>query len=205
MKAFQSYFELIRHEQEGVDFLVTARPRGSSIAVLAPHGGGIEPGTSELARCVAEERYSLYCFESLKQQGSKRLHIPSTLFDEPRCIEIIRSVSTVVALHGCRDLAPLIYVGGLDGRLKELFIEALSQGGFTAAEDNTIHSGREPLNVCNRGKSGRGVQLEISYGLRKRLFSGLARAERDHKSNLFWSLTGIIKCVIGEAAALNLW
>jgi phage replication-related protein YjqB (UPF0714/DUF867 family) len=53
------------------------------VAVIAPHGGGIEPGTSELATAIAGDDFSLYLFEGLKSAGNGELHITSTNFDEP--------------------------------------------------------------------------------------------------------------------------
>jgi phage replication-related protein YjqB (UPF0714/DUF867 family) len=46
-----------------------------ALAILAPHGGGIEPGTSELAEAVAGEGLSFYAFEGLKRSGNAVLHV----------------------------------------------------------------------------------------------------------------------------------
>jgi phage replication-related protein YjqB (UPF0714/DUF867 family) len=42
---------------------------------VAPHGGAIEPGTSEVAKQVADNDLSLFIFEGIKPKGNKRLHI----------------------------------------------------------------------------------------------------------------------------------
>ncbi len=65
MDTYSSYVELSAAELEGVDYRVLAQSR-STIVVLAPHGGGIEPGTSEIAWEVAGGEFSLYLFEGLK-------------------------------------------------------------------------------------------------------------------------------------------
>ena len=47
---YASYVQLAESEREGQDYSVRVEgDRSSAILVLAPHGGSIEPGTSELA------------------------------------------------------------------------------------------------------------------------------------------------------------
>ena len=58
-------------------------PDRSDVAVVAIHGGKIEPGTSELARAVARDDHPFYLFEGLKPQGNRDLHISSGRFDDP--------------------------------------------------------------------------------------------------------------------------
>src|SRR5512140_144768 len=98
---YTSFDELRQHEREGVDFTRKATKRGSRIAVIAPHGGGIEPGTSELATAIAGWNYSSYTFEGLKSEGNELLHVTSTLFDEPKGLDIVEHADIVVAIHGC--------------------------------------------------------------------------------------------------------
>jgi phage replication-related protein YjqB (UPF0714/DUF867 family) len=53
-------FDALRSaHEEGRDFRVEWRLGVSGIAVMAPHGGGIEPGTSEVARALAGFQHSL--------------------------------------------------------------------------------------------------------------------------------------------------
>ena len=52
---YSSFAEMLKHETEGRDFTVSQEIRGSSVAIVAPHGGGIEPGTSELAAAIADD------------------------------------------------------------------------------------------------------------------------------------------------------
>ncbi len=52
------------------------RERFSGVAVIAPHGGKIEPGTSEIARGIAGNEHTFYTFRGLRKDGNKRyLHI----------------------------------------------------------------------------------------------------------------------------------
>ena len=52
---YRSYAELHENEDEGIDFRVCMNDRAASAAVIAPHGGKIEPGTSEITTAIAGE------------------------------------------------------------------------------------------------------------------------------------------------------
>lgn len=190
---YHSFSQLAERARPGRDYAIVVRRRNSRIAVAAPHGGGIEPGTSEVARVVCGRRFSLYCFDGLKERGNDRLHITSTRFDEPSCTELIRSVSVVVTIHACLDAGSLVYIGGLHAELRQLIVEALSDAGFNALPDNTHHAGNSPRNLCNRGRSGLGVQLELSHGLRRRMFEGLSRESRRHTTEEFVAFTATVR------------
>ena len=43
---YRDYADLAAHEKEGADYRITVLRRPSPIAVIAPHGGGIEPQTA---------------------------------------------------------------------------------------------------------------------------------------------------------------
>jgi len=48
MTEFSSYRELSLNRTEGRDFQIRKKQRASRVAIIAPHGGTIEPGTSKL-------------------------------------------------------------------------------------------------------------------------------------------------------------
>ena len=51
-------FEVLSlNETSGIDFRILARGARAGFAVIAPHGGGIEPGTSEIADAIAAEEF----------------------------------------------------------------------------------------------------------------------------------------------------
>jgi phage replication-related protein YjqB (UPF0714/DUF867 family) len=191
-----SFLEVARWAREGLDYGIALRPMGTRIAVLAIHGGGIESGTSEVAKTIAGQVFSLYCFEGLKERGNHLLRVTSTRFDEPSGIRLAEDANVIVSIHACRDLRSLVYVGGLHQPLKERLVEALMRAGFPAQEDDTIHSGSDPRNICNRGRSSRGVQLELSVGLRRRLFEGLSARRRRKVTLLFPRFTNAIVGVL---------
>jgi len=176
------YGELARRYTEGVDYAVhvTSRAR-SRVAVLAPHGGRIEGRTSEIARLIAGDEHGLYLFEGLRTTGDNFdcLHLASHWFDEPRALDLVARCDTVVAVHGYAARGPDVLLGGLNERLKDEVARALAAIGVSCSIDGHRFPGRHPSNICNRGRSGEGVQLELSEELREAgEWSGLAGAVR---------------------------
>jgi phage replication-related protein YjqB (UPF0714/DUF867 family) len=164
---YASFADLAAGETAGRDYRVRALEReGSPVIVLAPHGGGIEIGTSELAELVAGIEHSLFLFEGLKPYGANRdLHITSHRFDHPQCIALAATREVTLAIHGCRGESH-IYVGGLDLELTVLLGTHLASAGLETSVAGHCYPGRHPLNICNRGVRGRGAQLEITRDLR---------------------------------------
>jgi len=179
---FRGYDELAQRYTEGVDYAVHVMPRErSQVAVLAPHGGRIEGRTSDIARLIAGDEHGLYLFEGLRTTGDnfERLHLASQWFDEPRALDLISGCDTVVAVHGYAASGPDVLLGGLNERLKVAIAQVLTGIGFSCLIDGHRFPGRHPRNICNRGRSGEGVQLELSEGLRKAGdWAGLAVAVR---------------------------
>src|SRR5579862_1463450 len=118
---YESFAELAAWETDGRDYRIRAVQReGSRVIVLAPHGGSIEIGTSELAELVAGTEHSLFVFEGLKPYGANRdLHITSHRFDHPHCLALAAARDVTLAIHGCRGESH-IYLGGLDLELTAL-------------------------------------------------------------------------------------
>jgi phage replication-related protein YjqB (UPF0714/DUF867 family) len=95
-------FESLRRAESAEDFRIDCRHRRSTVAIVAPHGGKIEPGTSTIAAAIAADDYCLYRFEGRKRRNNCDLHITSTQFDEPECLALISGCDQVVAIHGCQ-------------------------------------------------------------------------------------------------------
>ncbi len=164
---YQSFGELARHETYGVDYRVTVldRPR-SPVVVLAPHGGLIEVGTSELAARVAADEHSLFSFEGMKPRGRNRdLHVTSHRFDHPGCLTLIERRSVALAIHGCIGESA-IFLGGRDTRLVERLSRHLVRAGFAPCAHGHRYPGRDANNICNRTARGCGGQLELTLDLR---------------------------------------
>lgn len=173
---YQNFEDLRLHEAEGKDFAIRLESLDVPVAVIAPHGGKIEPGTSQIATAIATGKYNLYCFEGCKRSGNCDLHITSTHFDEPRCRELIARCDVNVAVHGLDGKHQGVDVGGLDRALRDQISASLRSAGF---EVSVVTSGHHAAvgrsNICNQGRSGAGVQLEITRGLRDALTADEAR------------------------------
>jgi len=181
---YNNYEELRKNEREGTDYQILFRRGSSGITVMAPHGGGIEPGTSEIADSVAGDEHTFYSFEGLKETGSFDLHITSKFFDEPVGISIAGNSRTIVAIHGCKEKESIVYIGGRDTGLKAKVRSALVHAGF-GVQENPSYPGVDPLNICNRSRFQRGVQLEISRVLRRFMFRDLSRTKRINTTAIF--------------------
>lgn len=173
MDKYSNFAELGAGERAGVDYQIHVENRGTPVAIIAPHGGRIEPGTLEIAANIAGEALSFYAFEALRAAGKRgSLHITSARFDEPLAIALVGEAQKVVAIHGRADDGdPLtVGVGGLDTALRDKIAAALTRAGFAAAiVFKGRLAGRDPTNICNRGITGAGVQLELPRMLRRQL------------------------------------
>ena len=150
-----SNFEKLRAEQaEGRDFRVrVALRKEAMVASTAPHGGAIEPGTSELAIAIAGAQLSFAVFEGTKASRNRELHITSTNFDEPRCTEVVAGSRTAVAIHGESSQGATVFIGGADMKLRSHIKNALVEANFIVREhENPNLQGKSSLNICNRGK-----------------------------------------------------
>lgn len=183
---YRSFEQLMSLERENVDFRILCRARGSDTVIVAPHGGAIEPGTSEIADAVAGEDLSFYAFEGLKSNHNGDLHITSSRFDEPRCIALLESSVRVVTIHGEASDSEIVYLGGCDtatGVRIENFLKA--RRFAVRSHPNPELRGRDTSNICNRGQSGAGVQIEIARGLRRCFFASLDSAGRKKATQRF--------------------
>jgi phage replication-related protein YjqB (UPF0714/DUF867 family) len=136
------------------------------VLIIAPHGGRIERGTSQLAALIAGDEFSLYRFEGFKPlQQNRDLHITSHNFDEPVALRLASRSTITLGIHGCKGKRA-IFVGGLDLTLKHGLTRALKQAGFPASSRRHEFPATHPLNICNRGKRAAGAQLEITLDLR---------------------------------------
>lgn len=177
----RSFKELYKKRQEDSDYSRYSKDRKSSIMIIAPHGGGIEKGTSEIARALAGKDYSLYILEGIQKTGNKKLHIDSRTFDDPVCIKILKRAVTAITIHGCVGEDAITHVGGKNKEFRNQVIEALTSADFYAVKDTTKHRGIHRMNICNRCMSGEGVQLEISRGMRRILFEDMNKRKGREK------------------------
>ena len=168
---YSSFAKLAENEIEGEDYSICVRSAPqSNILVMAPHGGGIEPYTTELADVIASVDFSFYTFKGIKSSGNGCLHITGTNFDEPRALEAASEAAMVLAIHGHADRSSeFVMVGGLAAEAMRQLEGALDSAGFQIRPPPPALRGSAQRNICNRGRSGEGVQFELSRGLRDRL------------------------------------
>jgi phage replication-related protein YjqB (UPF0714/DUF867 family) len=185
---YKHFADLEQHERSGIDYCVILRREEPAFAIVAPHGGGIEPGTSEIADAIACRRWSFYTFEGLKRKGNSILHITSTCFDEPMCVTLLGNSNRVVTIHGeeSDDDGQGVFLGGLDIELGARVGALLMEQGFDVRKHPDPNlQGLDPKNICNRGTAGAGVQLELSRAVRETLFDSLTREGRQHPTPRF--------------------
>jgi phage replication-related protein YjqB (UPF0714/DUF867 family) len=198
--AYPNFAALARCERAGFDYRVLVRRAESGFAVVAPHGGGIEAGTSEVASAIAGDKYSCYEFEGLKPSGNSVLHITSTHFDEPMCLNLLGCSAVILTVHGEHGTedGEGVFVGGLNGTLGAAIGGALLRSGFDVRKHQSPNlQGREPENLCNRGTSLAGVQLELSKAVRATLFESLTRAGRQKPTARFDLFVAAVRTVLG--------
>ena len=168
-RTYTCYEHLAAAQEEGVHYTVTVHHRAdATVAVLAPHGGRIEDGTSEIAGAIAGSEHHLYLLEGRRfAHNYQTLHLTSHYFDEPRCLSLLTHADDVVAVHGCGGHDEQVLLGGLDTALIRRIASELLEFGIDVRTDGHRFPGKNPLNICNRGRRRMGVQLEITHRLRR--------------------------------------
>jgi phage replication-related protein YjqB (UPF0714/DUF867 family) len=177
---YPNYAALAAARQIGVDYrLLTRIPPGSRLAHIAIHGGGIEPGTTEIADYLAGSTHRFYCFDGMLPSGNSDLHITSTAFDEPQALSLVAASDYVMSWHGAAGTVPVTYIGGLDTEVGGRITEALTRAGFSVEPGGPGLTGTDPLNIVNKGARSMGVQMELTTALRESFFEDFTRLGRD--------------------------
>lgn len=157
---YRTFEELAANERRSIDYCIRVEDRGTRCVILAPHGGWIEPGTSEVAEAIAGTDLSFYAFEALKNGPHGDYHITSHRFDEPEGLELVGKSWTSVAIHGRQDdRNKAVWLGGRATILSSSIGASLRDAGFDA-EPNEALPGQQLTNICNRTLSGEGAQLD---------------------------------------------
>jgi len=114
--------------------------------------------------------------------------------DELIAVRAAQNADFVVSIHGAKDKSEMAYIGGANQELIQIIVYALRLGGF----DATISGipglrGIKPENICNRCKTRKGVQIELSRGLREILFDNLGHRSLRRKTIVFYQFANILK------------
>jgi phage replication-related protein YjqB (UPF0714/DUF867 family) len=191
--------------------------------ILAPHGGGIERGTSELCLAVAGYHptnlpmippagvtYDYWMFEGVRGDDNAPLHVRSIGCDDGVAESLCAGALNAVSLHGF-DPEPelpagtrLVLVGGRDKDLRELLRQTLHDVGLPveiAAAGGEL-DGDDERNIVNRTKRGMGAQLELSEPLRDTMFTVNTRPRRKHTTTeVFWTFVAACRDAIDRLEA----
>lgn len=178
MDKYSNFSELSQNETENKDgqgdyriITYEGKDRNPNILILAPHGGSIEPFTSQIAKEIAKNDFNLYLFEGTKENSNfETLHITSTHFDEPKCIKLLKLSNIAIAIHGRSGSGEKILIGGRAQNIVEKIAQSLRKSDFLVeiATSGEL-SGTSIDNICNKTSTNEGVQIEIMRGLRNRL------------------------------------
>jgi phage replication-related protein YjqB (UPF0714/DUF867 family) len=191
---YQDFSAMSILEKPRRDYLVRLRNRRSSIVIVAPHGGGIEPGTSEIAEAIAGGNHSFYAFEGIKSRNNRNLHITSARFDEPRCLALVESSTTAITVHGEGSEGSFVFLGGRDkNTLKRIASSLLTRRFRVKRHKSPMLQGQDSKNICNRVRSGIGVQIELSKGLRRSFFRSFSRDGRACKTLRFHDFVDAVR------------
>ena len=170
---YRNFAELSAKEKEGVDYKISSFETKSSLAIIAIHGGKIEKGTTEVAKLLASEgKYNFYSFEGMKNSANSVLHLTSTNFDEKLGRTIVSKSVRTISLHGMAGKNSATYLGGLDTEFGKIIEKNLNGAGFEIKVASKELGATDSRNICNANISGKGVQLEMTKGLRDSFLEG---------------------------------
>lgn len=181
---YANYAALAAAQTEGTDYARWSVPvTGATWCAIAIHGGGIEPGSGEMARYVGADRMAHYEFAGLLSSGNSTLHITSTNFDEPNALAIAAAAHRCLSFHGAAGTAgvPMTFLGGLDTVTGARVAARLMAAGFAVSMASEELNANDASNITNKTLISAGVQLEMSNALRASFFPNgdLSRTMRD--------------------------
>lgn len=177
--------------------MIESRTGHTGWAVMAPHGGGIEPGTDLIATAIAGRTHSYYAFKGIRSTKNHELHIASKRFEEPLALRLAKHSEMILTVHGCQGSQAVIFVGGRAEKIKQNLITALRKGGFDARPSTqSALRGIHPLNLCNRGRRAKGIQLELPERTRRLL---LGRSVEHRSPNIhFKNFVATVRMILDQ-------
>lgn len=185
---FKSMTQLFSHTKEGTDWKKEIKKTNSNVIIVAPHGGNLEKGTTELTKLVANQNhYNYYSFTVLNHTNPEKFHVTSPHYNDPTLLNMVKSKDFAISIHGAKGTKPVIYLGGLDTPLKQAIKHELLKQHFIVKPSPTYLGGDLKENFVNRDFKDKGVQIELSTAFRKSLFinENMSAQSRENQSN--WS------------------
>lgn len=172
--AYTSFSQLTLARDTTKQYSIEVTDRLAEVTVLAPHGGGIESGTSQLAEELAGTDWNYYSFKGMMASGNGRLHLTSANYDDPIAVVLTTSSLIGVALHRQREETDTVCIGGLNKELRDAAAQYLQKAGFNCENPCKRLPGASCRSIHNRAVLG-GLQLELSITLANELNSDAAR------------------------------
>ncbi|MGW1436884.1 poly-gamma-glutamate hydrolase family protein [Streptomyces griseus] len=193
---YPNYAALAAAHQLGVDYRLLMRtPPGSRLIQLAIHGGGIQPGTQEIADYLATSASRFYSFDGMLASGNEVLRLGATTFDEPQALATVGLSDFVISWQGTEGEEPVTYVGGRDAEVSSRIRETLGAAGFSVTDADSTMLANDVANICNKGARGMGVQLHLSLAQRMAFFEDFSPVGRDSgpRTSLFYSYMAAVQ------------
>ena len=180
--------QLERETKEGIDWKKETRDQGNQVLIVAPHGGNIEQGTSELTKLLAQQGgYDYFSFEATRPSNNTQLHVTSTHYDDPTLHQMVEGRSATISIHGAKGDDPIVFLGGAKSDLRDEIQSQLESRGFTVQVPPEYLGGLNENNFINKNENSTGVQLELTTSLRKALFNNQDMSTSSRKNEDNWS------------------
>ncbi|MFD7662749.1 poly-gamma-glutamate hydrolase family protein [Streptomyces sp. NPDC059788] len=214
-----------RHRRHAMfDDSRTERSGFARSVILAPHGGGIETGTSELCLAIAGYHpkdlapkppqgpvHDYWMFEGIRKKDNGELHVTSTHCDDHVARSLCAGSLNALSLHGCKPEqaqlpsgTPAVLVGGLNATLRSYLIAEFKAVGIRAQDATGIAdlAGTDPDNIANRTMLGKGAQLEITTPLRESMFpDNSADGRKENQKQIFWDFVDAARAALQRLEA----
>ncbi|MSU30619.1 hypothetical protein FYJ81_10635 [Staphylococcus sp. McC-251-APC-3A2] len=187
---YKSMTELYNDTKEGIDWKKDTRDVGKSVLIVAPHGGNIEQGTSELTKLVANNGdFDYFSFEAIRPSNNTQLHVTSTNYDDATLHDMIQDRTATISIHGAQGEEQLVYLGGYQSPLRDAIQSQLEHKGFVVKIPPEYLGGLSNANFINKVEESTGVQLELTTALRKAFFKDGDASTASRKKIENWTNT----------------
>lgn len=190
--------QLLSLTTENKDWKIeTDKIMNANTLITAIHGGGIEPGTTELAKLTSEiSKQNYYSFNGIRSTNNTDLHVTSTRYDEPTLLGML-NIPYTVSIHGASGKHKIIYLGGKDTDNMKIMSDKLTQAGFNVQTPFEGIEGGKDNNIGNKNSRNKGIQLELTTALRKSLFvdNDFGRANREDRSKWTADMTTLATAI----------
>ncbi|MBA1353206.1 poly-gamma-glutamate hydrolase family protein [Staphylococcus cohnii] len=187
---YKSMTELYNDTKEGIDWKKDTRDVGKSVLIVAPHGGNIEQGTSELTKLVANNGdFDYFSFEAIRPSNNTQLHVTSTNYDDATLHDMIQDRTATISIHGAQGEEQLVYLGGYQSPLRDAIQSQLEHKGFVVKIPPEYLGGLSNANFINKVEESTGVQLELTTALRKAFFKDGDASTASRKKIENWTTT----------------